>query len=70
MAQTQHGQDVYDHFSSNDADDFDFAIEWANFSFYMNTRRGVTSYFSDDYINYVAEWHKWCDEFAEWKGAE
>ena len=57
MAQTENGQKVYDFYVKANA--MEFASDWTDFTIYY-------SRLWDNRTNYTAEWHKWCDEFAEW----
>ena len=57
MAQTSNGQKVYDHYVN--ADVMTFASDWTEFTLYYAN-------LWDNRKNYTSEWHKWCDEFAEW----
>ena len=57
MAQTENGQKIYDYYV--EADVMSFASDWTEFTLYYSNHWGNRT-------NYTAEWHKWCDEFAEW----
>ena len=57
MAQTENGQKIYDYYA--EADVMSFASDWTDFTLYYSNLWGNRK-------NYTAEWHKWCDEFAEW----
>jgi hypothetical protein len=52
MAQTENGEKIFQHYC--DVDTLTFASDWMDF-FLDN---GIT--------NQMWDWHKWCDEFAEW----
>ena len=53
MAQTENGQKVYDYYSSVNCDELEFAYDWCEFSMF-------------EHSNIIYDWHKYCDEFADW----
>lgn len=53
MAQTKNGERIYDYYTLN-TDVLEFAYDWMEF--FNDTRLG----------NKFHDWHKYCDEYAEW----
>jgi len=52
MAQTENGDKIFDYYCEAGA--LEFASDWMDFFIENNMR------------NEMYDWHKWCDEFAEW----
>ena len=52
MAQTENGEKIFQHYC--DADTLTFASDWMDF------------FLDNGMTNQMWDWHKWCDEFAEW----
>jgi hypothetical protein len=52
MAQTENGEKIFQHYC--DVDTLTFASDWMDF------------FLDNGMTNQMWDWHKWCDEFAEW----
>jgi hypothetical protein len=52
MAQTKNGEKIFDYYCK--AGVLEFASDWMDFFIQNNMN------------NHMYDWHKWCDEFAEW----
>jgi hypothetical protein len=52
MAQTENGEKVFEYYCN--CETLEFASDWMEF--FMFHKMG----------NKMWDWHKWCDEFAEW----
>jgi hypothetical protein len=52
MAQTENGEKIFQHYC--DVDTLTFASDWMDF------------FLDNGMTNQIWDWHKWCDEFAEW----
>lgn len=52
MAQTENGDKIFNYYC--EAGVLEFASDWMDFFLENNMQ------------NEMYDWHKWCDEFAEW----
>ena len=52
MAQTENGEKIFDYYC--EAGVLEFASDWMDF------------FIENNMTNQMYDWHKWCDEFAEW----
>ena len=52
MAQTENGEKIFQYYCEAGA--LEFASDWMDF------------FIENNMTNQMYDWHKWCDEFAEW----
>lgn len=52
MAQTENGEKIFQYYC--EAGVLEFASDWMDF------------FIENHMTNQMYDWHKWCDEFAEW----